>query len=190
MKAEMQEDRLARLIARQAEKRPLAAVWVASAGLAPGMRVLDIGAGTGALALEYAAMVAPGGSVVALDLDEACLVHAAAEATRRGLKLRTIAGHAETALSPDTPFDRVMLTDTLHHIREKAAALRAIRAVLAAAGRLFVAEYDPECPGLLGAPRERRIGAGDVIALLAAAGFTPHEPMTGPDEHYTIRADP
>ncbi|MHB1304258.1 MAG: class I SAM-dependent methyltransferase [Acidiphilium sp.] len=185
----MQEERLARLIARQVEKRPLAAVWAGVAGLAPGMRVLDIGAGTGALALEYAAMVAPG-FVVALDLDEACLAHAEAEAARRGLTLRTIAGHAETVLSPDTPFDRVMLTDTLHHIREKAAALRAIRTVLAAAGRLFVAEYDPECPGLLGAPRERRIDAGTVLALLAGAGFTPHKPAAGPDEHYTILADP
>lgn len=42
-------------------------------GLRPGMRVLDVGSGVGDVALMAARMVAPGGEVVGIDLDESAL---------------------------------------------------------------------------------------------------------------------
>lgn len=42
---------------------------VAAAGLAPGMRALDVGAGTGAVTRALAAAVQPGGSVLAVERD-------------------------------------------------------------------------------------------------------------------------
>ena len=44
-----------------------------AAGIAPGMRVLDVGCGAGDVALLAAEMVGPTGSVVAVDLDTAAL---------------------------------------------------------------------------------------------------------------------
>lgn len=182
--------RLERLIARQAQKRHLAPIWAAIAGIAPGMTVLDIGAGTGALALEYAALVGPQGQVLALDPDTASLGHAAAEAARRGLGLRTLIGRAEALPVPPRPPDRIMLSDALHHMADKRAALRAIHAVMPRQARLFIAEYDPDGPGVCGPPHERRLGRAALADLLERAGFS-HGPIRpAPDEHYTILAAP
>ncbi len=179
--------RLERLVARQAEKRHLAAVWAARAGLEAGMTVLDVGAGTGALALEYAAL---GARVLAMDPDPASLAHAAAEAARRGLILETIVGRAEALPALPTAPDRVMLTDALHHIQDRDAALRAIRAAIAPGGALFIAEYDPAGPGAIGAPMARRMTPAEAQTHLAAAGFSATAAEPGPDEHYTILALP
>lgn len=186
----MNNARMARLIARQALKRHLASRWAATAGLAPGMIVLDIGAGTGVLSLEYAAIVAPSGMVIALDPDEACLAFAAAEAARRTLPLRLLHGTAETL--PDLPAtpDRIMLTDALHHMDDPPAALRSIRTIMPPSSRLFIAEYDPEAPGVLGAPHALRISRDTLAIMLGRAGFTCNPPESAPDEHYTIIATP
>ncbi len=179
--------RLERLVARQAEKRHLAAIWAARVGLAAGMTVLDIGAGTGALALEYAAL---GARVLAMDPDSASLAYAAAEAARRGLALETIVGRAEALAALPAAPDRVMLTDALHHMQEKDATLRAIRAAMKPGGALFIAEYDPAGPGAVGARMARRMDPAEALTLLAAAGFAASAAEAGPDEHYTIIAVP
>lgn len=183
-------DRLARLIARQAEKRHLAAVWAARAGLGPGMTVLDIGAGTGALVLDYAAATGPAGRVIALDPDAESLGHASAEAARRGLKLDILQGTADALPTlPHAP-DLVMLTDALHHMADQPAALRAIRRAMPPDARLFIAEYDPAGPGACGAPHRRRIARESVAALLRETGFACLAIADAPDEHYTILAAP
>lgn len=182
--------RLARLIARQAEKRHLAADWARRAGISPGITVLDIGAGTGVLTLEYAAMVQPGGEVLAIDPETTSLAHAAAEAARRGLRLRTLQSHAETM--PPLPFAPtvVMMTDSLHHIADRPAALQAIKSAMGPDSRLFIAEYDPAGPGIHGAPLARRLAPAELSRLLATAGFRSEPPQSGPDEHYTVIARP
>lgn len=182
--------RLARLIARQAEKRALAEIWAGEAGLAPGMTVLDIGAGTGALTLIYARIVGAAGHVVALDPDAACLVHARTEAGRQGLRLVTVAGGADSLASLEAAPDRIMLTDALHHMNDPAAALRTIRAALTEKALLFIAEYDPGAPGAIGAPLARRLPRERVRAMLDAAGFAVIRAADAPDEHYIFLARP
>lgn len=56
-----------------------------SAKLRPGDKVLDVGAGTGAIALAAAPMVAPGGRVTAIDLSEGMLARLQSQAERMGL---------------------------------------------------------------------------------------------------------
>ncbi|HEX7388959.1 MAG TPA: class I SAM-dependent methyltransferase [Acidiphilium sp.] len=184
------DTRLARLIARQAEKRALAEIWAREAVFAPGMTVLDIGAGTGALALIYARIVGAAGRVIALDPDAACLAHARTEAGRQGLRLVTIAGGAESLALLETAPDRVMLTDTLHHMDDPEAALRAIHAALTEKALLFIAEYDPCAPGAVGAPRTRRLPRERVRAMLETAGFAVIRAADAPDEHYIFLARP
>lgn len=53
---------------------------VARAGLAPGMRVLDVACGTGVLALEAARAVQPGGAVAGVDLNPGMLAVARSKA--------------------------------------------------------------------------------------------------------------
>ncbi|MGC9268784.1 class I SAM-dependent methyltransferase [Acidiphilium sp.] len=182
--------RLGRLIARQAQKRHLAAVWAELAGIMPGMTVLDVGAGSGALSFEYAAMVGPGGLIIALNPDAMCRDYVAAEAVQRGVNLRSLLGTVEALpLLPAQP-DRVMLTDALHHMENPVAALRALRAVIHPQGLLFIAEYDPAGEGAVGVKLARRTYPNDLLAMLAAAKFSISATADAPDEHYTIIARP
>ncbi len=62
--------------------RPYTERFFRAAGLAPGMRVLDLGSGVGDVALLAAELVGPGGRVLGIDRDTAAL----AEARRRALE--------------------------------------------------------------------------------------------------------
>jgi ubiquinone/menaquinone biosynthesis C-methylase UbiE len=192
MHPELQPDdtRLTRLITRQAQKRHLAALWAEAAGIAPGMHVLDIGAGSGALSFEYAGMVGPTGTVTAIDPDAACIAYINDQAAHRDLPLRAIVGTAEALPALATTPDRIMLTDALHHMDDPTAALRALHAIMPADAVLFIAEYDPAGAGAVGAKLARRSAPATVAAMLAAAGFAIRAQSPAPDEHYTITAVP
>ena len=56
--------------------RPYTEKFFRSAGISPGMRVLDLGSGVGDVALLVADIVGPGGRVVGLDRDPAALERA------------------------------------------------------------------------------------------------------------------
>ena len=185
-KQEVGQD-LAWLITRHTQKKHLAAVWAAHAGLAPGMRVLDIGAGTGALTLVYARMVAPGGLVLAVDPNEAALAYLAEAAARESLVVETSSQLGEALIPAPAP-DRVLMTDTLHHASDPRLLLRSARAVMHEQSVLLIAEYDPEGGGVMGAKLARRIAPGTVSQWLMETGFVPEVARSAPDEHYVILA--
>ena len=60
--------------------------YFTAAGLAPGMRVLDIGSGTGLVAFHAADLVGPSGEVIGTDLSPTAIAAASAAAGERGLK--------------------------------------------------------------------------------------------------------
>src|SRR5581483_10184882 len=78
-------------------------------GLAPGWRCLDVGAGTGTLALALAERVAPTGTVVALDIDTRFLEPLAAP------QLETVALDVTRQPLPQGEFDRVHARLLLEH---------------------------------------------------------------------------
>ena len=94
-----------------ASQPSMMAIMLEQLDLHPGHRVLEIGAGTGYNAALMARLVAPGGAVVAVDID-ADLVEAAAQhladADVEGVELVC----ADGALGyPDrAPYDRIVLT--------------------------------------------------------------------------------
>lgn len=119
--------------------------------LRAGLRVIEIGCGPGAAAIEVARRVGPTGHVLAIDRSAAAtsrLRTAAADLILEGrLTVHTVAvEHFE--LPPDTlPFDiafgvRVGALDGRHPELFE-AALRNLRAGLTRAGRLFVDGGDP-----------------------------------------------
>jgi 2-polyprenyl-3-methyl-5-hydroxy-6-metoxy-1,4-benzoquinol methylase len=64
---------IARLDAQAASIAPATALLLRAAGIAAGMRVLDLGSGLGHVALQVARLVEPGGSVLGIDQDQALL---------------------------------------------------------------------------------------------------------------------
>jgi SAM-dependent methyltransferase len=101
----------------------------------PPARVLDAGAGTGALALFAAEL---GHRVTALDLSQGMLARAREKADERSLALEFVVGSATHP--PPGPFDAVMERHVVWTLPDPAGTLRAWRDVTATGGRLVLFE--------------------------------------------------
>lgn len=99
------------------------------AALQPGEKVLDVGTGPGTAAMLAAPNVAPGGSVIGVDLSEAMLEVARAQAEKDGLNIEFRHANAETLDFPDGSFDVVLSSFGLG-TTDPDESLAAIRRVL------------------------------------------------------------
>ena len=124
-------------------------IIAARMGLAPGMTVLDIGPGKGSYTLAVAERVRSGGTVYAVDIQEAVI-----RRLRQRLEKERVINiipqledvyHLSFA---DESFDRVLMVACLPEIPEKGRALREIRRVLKPEGFLCLCELfpDPDYP--------------------------------------------
>lgn len=112
------------------------------AGLGPGRRVLEIGCGTGNVAL-MAKRLHPEADVVGLDPDPRALARAERKARRAGRSVRWDRGFAGSLPYPDGSFDRVLSSFMLHHLDlgEKRRALHEACRVLVPGGTLHVLDF-------------------------------------------------
>src|SRR5580693_6683100 len=76
---------VARAGLQEARNIEVAALLQAEAAPCPGERVLDVGCGTGATALPFAAAVAPGGQVIGIDISEPMLAQARKNLAAQGV---------------------------------------------------------------------------------------------------------
>src|SRR5262245_30240398 len=115
-------------------------------GLREGLRVVEIGCGSGNIACWVAQQVGPSGSVVAIDVSPDQIEVARQQAQRRNL--RNIEFQVADAYSPRLPegsFDLVYCRLVLSHLTRPAAALDAMRALVRHGGRVVCEELDLGC---------------------------------------------
>jgi len=142
---------------------------VAALGLRPGMVVVDLGAGTGYFARRFAAAVAPGGRVLALDTEQGMLD----ELRRRAPDMDDL----ETRrIPPDDPglapasADLIFVCNTGHHLPDRVRYYAALRAALRPGGRLVLVDFQRRSLPV-GPPPERKISRDDTLREAEAAGF-------------------
>ncbi len=115
---------------------------IALVRLGPGERGLDVGAGTGDLAIGLLRASHPSSTVVALDLAPRMLAVARRRLADPALARRaaTVVGNAESLPLPDASVERVVSGFTLRNIGDLPRALREMRRVLRPSGRVVLLE--------------------------------------------------
>ena len=107
-----------------------------AAGLRPGMRVLDVGTGTGLLARIAADLVGKPADVTGVDPSPGMLAHA-----RVPPGVRLLAGSAEDIPAEDASVDFLCMGYALRHSHDIAAAFGEFHRALAPGGRLCILEF-------------------------------------------------
>ncbi|HUG13627.1 MAG TPA: class I SAM-dependent methyltransferase [Thermomicrobiales bacterium] len=111
-------------------------------GVAPGARLLDVGAGTGHAGLAFQSL---GVEIVALDMTAAMLSQARNLARSRGATLDPLLGMAESLPLQSATFDAVVCRYCAHHFMDVERAVNEWRRVLRPGGPLlFVDHVAPE----------------------------------------------
>ena len=115
---------------------------IACARIEPGQRVLDVGCGTGTLALLVREMC-PGAIITGMDIDPRILAIARRKIARAGADIDVQQSSATDPPFPPASFDRVLSTLMLHHLTtpQKQATFSAVRRLLRPGGELHVADW-------------------------------------------------
>jgi 2-polyprenyl-3-methyl-5-hydroxy-6-metoxy-1,4-benzoquinol methylase len=167
--------------------------------VACGESVLDVGCGTGTLAIAAKRRVGSAGTVHGLDASVEMLARAEKKAKKAGVEVFFKNGVAEAIPFPDAQFNVVLSTVMLHHLPQKARRWCAneIRRVLKPDGRVLVVDFE-------GFSDQKRtilshfhrphghVRARDIVALLAEAGLKTIEsgPLGIRDLQFVLAGDP
>lgn len=147
------------------------------ARLAPGETVLDVGCGTGSLAIRAKRRVGPAGAVFGIDASPEMLARAGRKARKAGLEIILNQAPAQTLPFPDGRFDAVLTTLVLHHLPRRAREQcgREMARVLKPGGRLLAVDFATpakEQTFLRGhIHRHGHVKPAEIVALLEGAGL-------------------
>ena len=163
-------DRIADIYRSEIDKRfaPVVEGVISRASLRPGDDVVDVGTGTGSVALRAAAAVVPGGRVLGIDISPEMLT--LAQRCAGGLALDNVSfreGRAEVIPAGDAEFDVLLASLSFMYAIDRATAARESARVLRPGGRFVAAVW---------AGPERC----DIVLLQQTAGrFAPPPPVPG-----------
>jgi ubiquinone/menaquinone biosynthesis C-methylase UbiE len=154
---------------------------ITAARLELGQQVLDVGCGTGTLAVAAAEQVGTEGRVHGIDPAPEMIARARAKATKAAAAVEFEVGVVESLAFPDESMDVVLSSLMFHHLPDnlKPAGLAEIRRVLTPGGRLVLIDFgnphrlvgQAQVAGF-GTVTTARLGPRFLFSLIAEAGST------------------
>lgn len=158
-------------------------------GLKDGMKVGDLGTGSGHYALAASPVVGEAGVVYAVDVQEDVLRNLKNEAQTRGYKnIETVWGDFEkpggTKLR-DHSLDAVIFSNTLHQLTSKDAALAEIKRILKPGGRLLVVDWAGGYDGM-GPHNDHVVSEFVAEELFIGGGFHKVKGFRAGPHHYSL----
>ncbi len=154
-----------------------------------GERVADVGAGSGYFTVPVARAVGTGGRVWAVDIRQTMLDFIRDRLTVEGLaNVELLLAKPDDPMLPAGGVDTILMVDTIHYVRDRAAYGRKLAAALAPGGRLVVIDFrwDPDAEREFAPPLEQQVKREDLDADLATAGFVPVESHDFLPEQYFV----
>lgn len=141
----------------------------------PGMRVADVGAGTGLYTIPMAQAVGAQGAVFAVDISPNFLNFIARRAQQQELvNVCTVLGTQDSTQLPPETLDLVFICDTYHHFEDPVAVLGSIHRSMKPGARLVVIDFDRRegvsSPFIM---EHVRADAQTFIQEISSAGFRP-----------------
>jgi len=158
-------------------------------GLREGMKIGDLGAGSGHYALAAAAAVGETGVVYAIDVQEDILRHLKDAAERAGLhNLETVWGDIEkkggTKLK-DQVLDAAILSNVMFQVGHHAGALEEVRRIVRPGGKVLVIDWAGSY-GHLGPPPNHVVAEHEAEKLFIDAGFYKAKGFRAGPHHYGL----
>ncbi len=147
------------------------------ARLSPGEQVLDVGCGTGTLAIAAKRQVGTTGTVYGVDASPEMLARAGKKASKAGVEIVLKNGLVEALPFPDGRFDVVLSTVMLHHLpgklRRQCAA--EIKRVLKPGGRVLAVDFGTSLAQKKGIVahfhRHGHINLAEIVAIFNETGL-------------------
>ena len=136
-----------------------------------GMRVADVGAGTGYFSRYLSTAVGVTGAVFAADTEPELVRHLRERAEKEQTdNVVPILASADNPRLPRGAVDLVLLVDTFHHIDRRIAYFRRLRGTLTPGGRVAVVDWQKrETP--VGPELDHRLAREQVVEEMRAAGY-------------------
>jgi ubiquinone/menaquinone biosynthesis C-methylase UbiE len=149
------------------------------AAIRPGEKVLDVGCGTGTLAIAARDVTGEAGEVHGIDPSPEMIEVAQKKAARSGRNVRFQAGVIEALPYPEGEFDLVLSTLMLHHLPEdlKKKGFAEVLRVLKPGGRFLAVDFGSSTHSFLGhllaalGHRHGHVNAENLAAALRESGF-------------------
>lgn len=116
---------------------------VKACGIKPGMRIADVGAGTGLYTRIFSQEVGADGWVYAVDINARFLEHIQTRAKVEGQSnITSVLAPQDSVSLPSSSVDLVFLCDTYHHFEFPTPSLASIAAALKPGGELILIDFE------------------------------------------------
>ncbi len=136
----------------------------------PGMKVVDLGAGTGYMLPFLSEASGADGKVYAVEIQKDFATMLRYRSHHEQLANVEVIEDSATALNLPEKVDRVLLLNTYRQLEQPVAMLKAIRAALKPGGLIVIVDVRPD-PHVEGPPPEQRVHPDTVEAEARGAGL-------------------